>query len=166
MKELSVESRGVRIVLRQDLIKIEASQELVSRPLAIEVDYQGQRQTHAIWKNPWGPAFSIYPPAGLLIDLRQCDVRVKDGLFTLCEWKGGGQLIIQQCGWLPCVACRDSKLRPGQMWVGKERTGIDRWITCPECGGTGQVPQVRYIDPVTGLEIDYERQNEPLLIVP
>lgn len=60
--------------------------------------------------------------------------------------------ISQQVGWMPCVACRDSKLKPGYMWVGR-----DEWILCPECKGKSVVPRYKLLDPRTGCEIDYER---------
>lgn len=61
--------------------------------------------------------------------------------------------IQQQTGWQKCVACSDSKLRPGMMWIGG-----NNWIVCPECQGKAMVPKVKLLDPATGREIDYERQ--------
>lgn len=64
------------------------------------------------------------------------------------------QLVVQkQVGWQPCIACSDSKLRPGMIWIGG-----NNWIQCPECKGTAQVPKVKLFDPATGIEINYERQ--------
>jgi hypothetical protein len=61
--------------------------------------------------------------------------------------------IQQQVGWKKCVACSDSKLRPGMMWIGG-----NNWIECPECKGKAVVPKYRHLDPQTGREINYERQ--------
>jgi NAD-dependent SIR2 family protein deacetylase len=63
-------------------------------------------------------------------------------------------LIQQQVGWMKCVACSDSKLRPGMMHV---RDG--QWVQCPACQGKAVVPQVKIFNPLTGREIDYERQQ-------
>jgi hypothetical protein len=60
--------------------------------------------------------------------------------------------IQKQVGWLKCVACSDSKLRPGHMWIGG-----NNWIVCPECNGTSQVAKYQLYDPLTGKEINHER---------
>ena len=61
-----------------------------------------------------------------------------------------------QIGWMPCVACSDQKIKPGQMWLGKNQDGTDIWCACVECQGTRQVPKYKIVDAVTGIEIDYE----------
>lgn len=158
-----IESNGVRITVQRDKAVVSVVAELPDRPLQVEVDYLGVRQTEGPM-NPSGPDWTLIPPLGSQVDITHCTIRIKDGEFVLCEWKGGSKFITQQCGWLPCVACKDSKLRPGSMWVGHSRAGIDQWITCPECRGTAVVPQYRYYDPYTGLEIDYERQDNRLTV--
>jgi hypothetical protein len=60
-------------------------------------------------------------------------------------------LIQKQVGWKKCVACSDSRLRPGMMWI-----GANNWIECPSCKGKKVVPRVKLYDPATGQEIDYE----------
>jgi len=66
-------------------------------------------------------------------------------------------VIYRQIGWMPCVACSDSRrLNKGQMWLGKNPNGTDLWTQCPECKGTGEVPRYQILDAVTGEEIDYE----------
>jgi hypothetical protein len=181
--ELYVQSRGIRITVARDLIKVECATEEGIRhgtgPLLIEIDYLGVRQTEGWW-DPRGHAFSIIPPRGHALDLSKCDVRVKrptDGVrvvdgtilkessFVLCEHTGGQKFITVQCGRMKCVACSDAtRLRPGQMWLGKDKFGFDEWCVCPECNGTGEVPRYKHLDPNTGLEIDYEAVNRPLIV--
>jgi hypothetical protein len=60
-------------------------------------------------------------------------------------------LIHQQIGWMKCIACSDSKLRPGYQWIGG-----NEWILCPSCKGKSVVPRYKVMDPRTGREIDYE----------
>lgn len=63
----------------------------------------------------------------------------------------------RQVGWMKCVACSDWPKQPGRMWLGKNKhTGIDEWVDCPECGGTGEVPQYKIYHAGTDKEIDYE----------
>lgn len=62
-------------------------------------------------------------------------------------------------GWMPCVACRDFRRRPGQMWLGYSN-GVDLFITCPACKGKGEVPRVKHYDARTMQEIDYERPGQ------
>lgn len=70
--------------------------------------------------------------------------------------------VYQQFGWMPCVACFDSrKLRLGYMYLLKDKWGSDEWCVCPVCNGKGEVPQYKVFDPVTGKEIDYENQERP-----
>lgn len=66
------------------------------------------------------------------------------------------KVLMRQVGWMPCVACSDYKRIPGRMWLGRTRAGLDDFIICPECEGTGQVPKYQILDAVTGKEIDYE----------
>lgn len=56
----------------------------------------------------------------------------------------------KQVGWDKCVACSDSRLKPGYQWV------FTHWIVCPACNGTAQTPRYKLFDPRTGEEIDYE----------
>lgn len=65
-------------------------------------------------------------------------------------------IIYRQIGWQKCVACSDYKRIPGRMWLGHHRNGVDDFIQCPECKGTGQVPRYQVLDARTGQEIDYE----------
>jgi hypothetical protein len=60
----------------------------------------------------------------------------------------------QQVGWMKCVACSDSKLRPGMMWIGG-----NNWIQCPECEGKAMVPRFKLMDPLSGREINQEGQR-------
>lgn len=62
-------------------------------------------------------------------------------------------------GWMRCVACSDFRTRPGQMWLGYSH-GEDLFITCPACKGTGQVERFKYMNALTGQEIDYERPGQ------
>jgi hypothetical protein len=164
MKDKYIESRGVRITVRRDLIKVEATEQLPNRPLLITIDREGQRLTGGTW-NPGGNAFKIIPPLNTDFDVTTCDVTVKDGTRTVCQWKSGTKTISVQCGWMKCIVCSDSRLRPGQMWVGHDKFGQDEWVECPECHGECRVPQYKIYNPETGLEIDYERQSGELLIV-
>lgn len=67
-------------------------------------------------------------------------------------------------GWMPCVACRDFRQRPGQMWLGYNvQTHEDLFIACPVCHGTGQVPRLKHLDVRTGREIDYETPGQQFL---
>jgi hypothetical protein len=169
-----VECSGIRISVKPSLIKVEAiAQHPIGKFYKVQIDHQGMRQCESIW-DPNGPGFEIYPPVGSRLDLTHCDVRVKeteDALsldqFTICYFRGGYGFTRVENGRMPCVACSDSKhTRPGLMWVGKnQRTGIDEWITCPECRGEGFVPRFRHLDPFTGLDIDYEQQDRSLLLV-
>lgn len=67
--------------------------------------------------------------------------------------------LTRQVGWMRCVACSDSILRPGWMWLGVTRAGVDDWIICPECMGTSQVPRYEIVNALTGERIDYEAQG-------
>lgn len=69
----------------------------------------------------------------------------------------------RQIGWMKCVACSDFKQRPGVMWLGVSRIGVDETITCPVCKGTSQVPRYQVIDVATGKEIDYDEVSEQIL---
>ncbi len=68
--------------------------------------------------------------------------------------------ITKPVGWMSCIACSDFKNRPGQMWLGYDRTGEDCTITCPVCKGTTFVPRFKHFDARTGQEIDYERPGQ------
>jgi hypothetical protein len=178
--ELYVQSRGIRITVARDLVKVECAERPDTEgPLKIEIDYLGIRQTEGMW-NPLGHAFKIVPPPGADLDLSKCDVRVKrvaggarmvgavllkDSDHVLCEYHSGQRFVTVQCGRMKCVACSDAiRLRPGQMWLGKDKFGADEWCVCPECSGTGEVPRYKHLDPNTGLEIDYEGANRPLIV--
>jgi hypothetical protein len=158
-----IESRGVRITVNRGLIKVEAFEEPAGSPYGIEVWLEGQLLTRGAW-DPRGHAFKLIPPMGTTIDLPRCDVIVKSGSAVVCQWKSGTKTITVQCGWMKCVACSDTRLYPGRMWVGKDKLGFDEWVDCPECRGTARVPQYKHLNPETGLEIDYERQAGELAI--
>jgi hypothetical protein len=67
-------------------------------------------------------------------------------------------VLYKQIGWQKCIACSDSRTRPGMMWLGLTKIGTDIFTPCPECNGTTQVPQYIVVDARTGKEIDYEAQ--------
>ena len=150
-----VECRGVQIAVSRGAIRVSAT-ESIPRVLRIEVDLGGIPMTSGDW-NPMGRSFTLIPPEDCA-DLHRFNVRVLDGTFVLCEYRGGQPYTVIQCGWNKCLACSDSQLKPGHMWVGHNRAGIDEWITCPECRGTSLTPRYKYVDPATGREIDYESQ--------
>lgn len=70
-------------------------------------------------------------------------------------------IISRQVGWMPCVACKDSKRLVGRMWLGVHRNGVDNFVTCPACNGTGQVARFKVFSLITGKEIDYEKYGQP-----
>ena len=73
--------------------------------------------------------------------------------------------ISRQIGWMKCIACSDNKLHPGIMWLGHNSIGADINVTCPECSGTGQVPQYEHIDVRTGQRLDYEKPNQKFVMI-
>lgn len=154
----SVDCRGIRITVERDVIRVTATEQIPPCLLRIEIDLFGVRLTGSVW-NPAGHAYTVAPPLNQSIGLSRCDVRVMDGPFALCEYKGGQPFTAVQVGWAPCVACGDSKLYPGRMWVGHSRAGVDEWAECPECRGAAKTPRYKYTDPATGREIDYESQT-------
>lgn len=154
-----IDSNGVRITVNPLTIKVDATaQHPRAAPLEISIIYQGLTQTINLW-DPTGPGYTIGRPIDSDINCEKCDVVVRRGLHTLCQWRSGTKMIIQQNGTMKCVACSDSRLRPGHQFVGKDKLGIDQWIVCPECRGESVVPRYKYIDPDTGKEIDYEQQD-------
>lgn len=70
--------------------------------------------------------------------------------------KAAVPVLYRQIGWMPCIACSDSKRLKGRMWLGTNRAGVDEFIVCPVCNGTQQVAHYQVIDAMTGKEIDYE----------
>ena len=68
--------------------------------------------------------------------------------------------IAVQVGWMKCIACSDSRRLVGRMWLGVKRNGVDDFIVCPQCNGTGQVERFKYLDARNGQEIDYEKPGQ------